>query len=223
MVFDGSYFLELFPAILPGLKNTLSITALSYLFGLLIGLVVALIYRNRVPVLYPLAQVYVSFFRGAPVVALLFLIYFGVPRILPAVGKLMNAYTATVITISLNISAYMSESIRASMDAVSKGQIEAGMAEGMTNWQVFRHIVLPQAGRIALPSLSNNLVVTLKGTAIAFTIGVSELMGKMNIEVSNTYRYFECYAAVVIVYWGLVAAVTAIQKRWENRLERAYR
>jgi putative amino-acid transport system permease protein len=109
------------------------------------------------------------------------------------------------------------------MDAVSKGQIEAGMAEGMTNWQVFRHIVLPQAGRIALPSLSNNLVVTLKGTAIAFTIGVSELMGKMNIEVSNTYRYFECYAAVVIVYWGLVAAVTAIQKRWENRLERAYR
>lgn len=223
MVFDGSYFLELFPAILPGLKNTLSITALSYLFGLLIGLVVALIYRNRVPVLYPLAQVYVSFFRGAPVVALLFLIYFGVPRILPAVGKLMNAYTATVITISLNISAYMSESIRASMDAVSKGQIEAGMAEGMTNWQVFRHIVLPQAGRIALPSLSNNLVVTLKGTAIAFTIGVSELMGKMNIEVSNTYRYFECYAAVVIVYWGLVAAVTSIQKRWENRLERAYR
>lgn len=223
MVFDGSYFLELFPAILPGLKNTLSITALSYLFGLLIGLVVALIYRNRVPVLYPLAQVYVSFFRGAPVVALLFLIYFGVPRILPAVGKLMNAYTATVITISLNISAYMSESIRASMDAVSKGQIEAGMAEGMTNWQVFRHIVLPQAGRIALPSLSNNLVVTLKGTAIAFTIGVSELMAKMNIEVSNTYRYFECYAAVVIVYWGLVAAVTAIQKRWENRLERAYR
>lgn len=223
MVFDGSYFLELFPAILPGLKNTLSITALSYLFGLLIGLVVALIYRNRVPVLYPLAQVYVSFFRGAPVVALLFLIYFGVPRILPAVGKLMNAYTATVITISLNISAYMSESIRASMDAVSKGQIEAGMAEGMTNWQVFRHIVLPQAGRIALPSLSNNLVVTLKGTAIAFTIGVLELMGKMNIEVSNTYRYFECYAAVVIVYWGLVAAVTAIQKRWENRLERAYR
>ena len=135
----------------------------------------------------------------------------------------MNAYTATVITISLNISAYMSESNPRLHGRRKQGTDRGGDGEGMTNWQVFRHIVLPQAGRIALPSLSNNLVVTLKGTAIAFTIGVSELMGKMNIEVSNTYRYFECYAAVVIVYWGLVAAVTAIQKRWENRLERAYR
>lgn len=221
MVFDGAYFLELFPAILPGLKNTLSITALSYAGGLVIGLLLAFVYRRRIPLLYSLAQVYVSFFRGAPVVALLFLIYFGMPRVVPPLGSLLNAYWATVITIALNISAYMSESIRAAIDAVDRGQIEAGLAEGMTNGQVFRYIVLPQAGKIALPSLSNNLVITLKGTSIAFTIGVTEVMGRMNVEVSNTYRYFECYAAVALIYWALVAGLTAVQRRWERHLEKA--
>ncbi len=222
MIFDIDYFWSLFPIVVKGLHTTLSMTILSFSFGLMIGIVIALIYKYKVKVLYPIAQLYVSFFRGSPVIAQMFFIYFGLPHIIP-LFKGMDAFTAATLTISLNISSYMSETIRSSISAIDKGQLEAGLSVGMTNAQVLQKIVLPQAGRIALPSLSNNLIITLKGTAVAFTIGVTEIMGKTKIEASNSYRYFECYASVMVIYWIIVVAITYFQKKVEDRLDVAYK
>lgn len=222
MIFDVRYFWSLFPIITKGLGTTLSMTLLSFSLGLAIGVVIALIYKYEVRFIYPIAQLYVSIFRGSPVIVQMFFIYFGLPHVIPLL-KGMDAFTAATLTIALNISSYMSETIRSSIGAVDKGQLEAGLSVGMTNLQVLQKIVLPQAGRIALPSLSNNLIITLKGTAVAFTIGVTEIMGKTKIEASNSYRYFECYASVMILYWLVVVALTYLQKKLEDRLDIAYR
>ena len=220
-VFDLNYFIDILPLVLKGLSAAMKMTALSFLGGLILGVLIALIYNSKIKVLYPLAQLYVSIFRGTPVIAQMFFIYFGLPHfITPLRG--MDAFAAASMTIALNISSYMSETIRSSISAVEKGQFEAGLSVGMTNFQVARRIILPQAGRIALPSLSNNLIMTLKGTAVAFTIGVTEVMGKAKIEASNSYRYFECYAAAMLVYWLVVVVITLFQGKWEKHLNRAY-
>lgn len=221
MIFDIEYFWTLFPKILKGLDVTFSMTLLSFVIGLAIAIVIALIYRYKIKILYQIALLYVSFFRGSPVITQMFFMYFGLPYLITPLRG-MNAYIAATLTIALNISAYMSESIRASLASVDMGQIEAGLSVGMTNWQVMKRIVFPQAVRIAIPPLGNNFIMTLKGTAVAFTIGVTEIMAKAKIEASNSYRYFECYAVVMIIYWMIVVALTYIQRKVEDKLNEAY-
>lgn len=221
MNFSTDYFVEVFPKILKGLNVTFTMTFFSFIISLIIGIVIALIYKYKTKILYQISIVYVSFFRGTPVIAQLFFIYFGLPNFIAPL-KNMNAYTAATLTIGLNMSAYVSETIRASVAAVDKGQIEAGLSIGMTYYQVVNKIILPQAARIAVPPLTNNLIMTLKGTAVAFTIGVTEVMGKAKIESSDSYRFFECYAVAMIIYWVIVIILTYAQKILEEKLNKGY-
>lgn len=221
MNFSTDYFVEVFPKILKGLNVTFTMTFFSFIISLIIGTVIALIYKYKTKILYQISIVYVSFFRGTPVIAQLFFIYFGLPNFIAPL-KNMNAYTAATLTIGLNMSAYVSETIRASVAAVDKGQIEAGLSIGMTYYQVVNKIILPQAARIAVPPLTNNLIMTLKGTAVAFTIGVTEVMGKAKIESSDSYRFFECYAVAMIIYWVIVIILTYAQKILEEKLNKGY-
>ncbi len=220
--FNVDYLFKIIPTIFKGVGTTLYLTLISFIGGLLIGFIIALIYHYRPAFFYQVAQVYVSFFRGSPIIAQMFFIYFGLPHFITPL-KSMTAFTAAALTIALNMSAYMSENIRSAISSVEKGQVEAGLSVGMTNSQVMLRIVLPQAFRIALPSLSNNFIMTLKGTAVAFTIGVTEIMGKAKMEASDTYRYFECYAAVIIIYWALTVILTFFQKKFEKNLNQAYK
>lgn len=221
MSFSFEYLFSLFPEISKGLLTTLSMTFISFFIAFVIGVLLAIVYKYKVKGIYQISIVYVFFFRGSPIIAQMFFIYFGLPHIIPALRD-VSAFTAATVTIGLNMSAYMVEVIRAAMDSVDKGQIEAGLSTGMTNFQVLKRIVFPQAARIAIPPLGNNFVMTLKGTAVAFTIGVSEIMAMAKIEASDSYRYFECYTGVMIMYLSIVLVVSIIQKRVEDRLSAIY-
>lgn len=221
MVFDIEYFWRLFPKVLKGLDVTFSMTILSFMMALIIATMIALICKYKIKILYQISLLYISFFRGSPIITQMFFIYFGLPYLIPSL-KSISAYMAATITIALNMSAYMAETIRAAITSVDKGQIEAGLSVGMTNLQIMKRIVFPQAIRIAIPPLGNNFIMTLKGTAVAFTIGVTEIMAKAKIEASNSYRYFECYAVVMIIYWIMVVILSYFQRKIEDKVNRAY-
>jgi putative amino-acid transport system permease protein len=149
------------------------------------------------------------------------LLYFGLPQVIP-IFKNVTAYSAAIIGLSLNSAAYMSETIRASIVSVDKGQMEASLSVGMTHWQGMKRIVLPQAARVAIPSLANNFIDLIKGSSLAFTIGVAEIMAKSQMNASATYRFFESYLAVAIIYWITISFFSYLQKLLERKLSRAY-
>jgi putative amino-acid transport system permease protein len=219
--FDINFMLELFPLLLKYLHVTISIAVLSMIIGLLLALIVEIIRIYRVKVLYPLSKVYVSFFRGTPLLVQLFLLYYGIPQIFPAFRSL-NAYNAAVIGLSLNGSAYMAEILRAAVNSVDKGQLEAALSVGMTKWQGMIRIVFPQGARVALPSLGNAFVDLIKGSSLAFVMGVSEILAKAQMSAAANYRFFESYLAVALLYWIVIIFFTHIQKMLELKLNKAY-
>ena len=144
-------FLEI---LLPGLTVTIPLTLLSFAFGLMIATITALICYRRVPVLSTIARFYIWIIRGTPILVQLFVIFYGLPRI----GLVLNPFPAAVIVFSINNGAYDAETIRAALESVPKGQLEAGECVGMSYVQTIRRIVLPQAMRTAFPSLANSLI-----------------------------------------------------------------
>lgn len=219
--FDMQYTMDLFPLLLKYLNVTITMAVISMLIALVLSLVIALIRTYKIRVLYSLSSVYISFFRGTPLLVQLFLLYYGVPQIFP-IFKSMNAYTAAVIGLSLNASAYMAEIIRGSILSVDKGQMEAALSVGMTSLQGMKNIVLPQAARTAIPSLANSFIDLLKGSSLAFTLGVAEIMAKAQMEAAGSYKFFEAYLAVAIIYWGIVIVFSYLQKKLENKMNQAY-
>ena len=117
----------------------------------------------------------------------------------------------------------MSETLRGALNAVPDGQREAALTIGMTEGQLMRRIVLPQALRIAIPPLSNNLIDTIKGSSVVFTVGVVDLMAVAKMKSAVGLRYFEGYAAAMLMYWLIITFATRVQRRLELRLSRAYR
>lgn len=174
---DFDFLVEVFPILLDATRMTLFLAVVSLVISFALALVLATIRYFKVPVLSPVVQVYISFFRGTPLITQLFLVYFGVFTLNRFLTRLPATY-ATVVTLSLNSAAYMAETIRASFSSVDQGQIEAAESLCMTKLQYMRRVVFPQAMRVALPSLFNSLIDLIKGTAIAFTIGVTEMMNR---------------------------------------------
>lgn len=218
---DPAYMLEVLPQLLRFLPITLLIAVVSMAFAILIGLLVALIRFLRVPVLDQLAQLYVSLFRGIPTLVQLFLIYYGLPQLIPSLSS-MDALTAAIIGFSLKESSYLSEIFRASLTSVDRGQLEAGLATGMTAPQVYRRYIIPQAAYNALPATGNIFISLLKETSVAFTLGLTEMFAEAKIVASSSFRFFETFLVVGLVYWLLVIAYSWLQGRLEKRLSRAY-
>lgn len=220
-VFDVDFFLQLIPIMLKYLPVTIGISFYALIIGFVLGIFIATIVQMNIKILCPLVKVYVSFFRGTPLVAQLFFLYFGSVQIFPSLTD-MTAYTASVIGLGLNASAYMSETIRGAISSVDKGQMEAALSIGMTPLQAMVKIVLPQAGRVAIPALSNNFVDIVKGSALAFTLGVTEIMATAQMEGASAYRFLEAFTAVILIYWILISTVSHGQKRLEVHLNRIY-
>ena len=221
MGFDFHYMLSLFPILLEYLPTTLSMAVIGMIFSLLIGVAIALTRLKEFKFINYFIQIYLSFFRGTPLLVQLFLFYYGLPQIFPTLIGI-NGYTASIIGLTLHFSAYIAEIVRAAILSVDDSQQEAALSLGMTDFQATRRIILPQATRIALPSLMNNFIDMLKSTSLAFSLGVPEIMSKAQMEASSSFRFFEAFLAVAIIYWVVIIVFTRVQIITERRLNRAY-
>lgn len=221
MNFDFTYMIEILPALLQYLPTTLYITIISMAIAIVVGGLFAVDLVNKIPVVTPIIQVLISFFRGTPPVVQLLLIYFGLPQIIPATLG-MSAETAAILTFSLNTAAYLAEVFRAALVSVDDGQVEAAMTVGLTYGQTMRGIVLPQAIRNAVPGTGNTFVGLLKNSSLAFTIGVVEILAQGKLFASNSLKFFEAYFAVALIYWALTILYTLLQNWYEKRLAIPY-
>ncbi len=219
--FDIDYTLGIFPILFKYIDITISMALISTAIALVIAIIIAIIKTFKIKVLSSFCDLYISFLRGTPLIVQLFLLYFGLPQILPIFSNL-DAYSASIAGLSLHFSAYMAESIRGAISSIDKGQFEAASSLGMSKTQSFSYIILPQAIRVAIPSLMNNFIDLIKSTSLAFTLGVPEIMAKAQLEASSSYKYFEAFLAVALVYWVIVISFTYLQKKIEKRLNKAY-
>lgn len=218
---DIKYATSILPKLLDSLGFTLQMALTSYVLAVLVGVVIALIRFYKVKILDALFAVYISFFRGTPLVAQLFLLYFGISRYIPFLHK-MTGYQAMIIGVSLNTAAYMAEGIRGALESVDKGQLEAARSIGMTKLQTSIRILVPQAARIAVPTLSNNLIDVIKGTALAITIGVTDMMYVSQQMAAASFKFMECYIAVMLIYWIVSLVIGFLQNKLEVFLARKY-
>lgn len=219
---DVSYMQRIAPILVKSAGMTMSLAVISLVISLILAIVIALIIYYKIPVLVNFSKLYVSFFRGTPALIQLYLIYFGLGNAGIEFFRNMSAFTAVIIALSLNMSAYMAENLRGALYSVDGGQIEAGITIGLSNLQIFRHIVFPQAFRVAVPSLGNSFVDLIKGSSMAFTIGVIELMASANLQGVASYKFLEAFSVAAIIYWILTMVVNYLQKKLEAYLNRAY-
>ena len=200
--------------LLPGLTMTIPLTAISFFFALIIALIVAMIQFAHVRVLRQVARFYVWVIRGTPLLVQLFVVFYGMPNI----GILIDPFPAAVIVFSINEGAYMAEIIRAALESVPAGQMEAGRCIGMTYLQTMRRIILPQAMRTAFPSLSNSLISMIKDTSLAANITVAEMFMATQRIVARTYEPLALYIEVGLIYLLFCTVLTKLQSVGEKRL-----
>ena len=167
---DLEYMLGLVPILLGYVPLTLGMAVASMALALILGSLLAVERVARVPVLDPLVMLFISFFRGTPLLVQLFLFYYGLPQVLAFLTQI-NGVTAAIMGLTLHFAAYMAESIRAAIIGVDRSQWEASQSVGMTQAQMMRRIILPQAARVAAPTLVNYFIDMIKGTSLAFTLG----------------------------------------------------
>lgn len=200
--------------LLPGLTMTIPLTAISFAIALVIAVAVALVQFAKVPVLRQLARFYIWVIRGTPLLVQLFVVFYGMPNI----GILIDPFPAAVIVFSINEGAYMAEIIRAALESVPAGQMEAGRCVGMTYLQTMRRIILPQAMRTAFPSLSNSLISMIKDTSLAANITVTEMFMATQRIVARTYEPLALYIEVGLIYLLFCTVLTKLQSVGEKRL-----
>lgn len=202
--------------LLPGLLVTIPLTALSFTFALIIAVIVALIQFANVPILTQLARFYIWIIRGTPLLVQLFIVFYGLPH----VGILIEPFVAAVVVFSINEGAYCSETMRAALESVPKGQLEAGLCAGMSWGQTIRRIVLPQAFRTAFPTLGNSLISMVKDTSLAANITVTEMFMTTQRIVARTYEPLLLYVEVGLIYLIFCTVLTKLQTSGEKRLQK---
>ena len=200
--------------LLPGLTVTIPLTAIAFALALLIAVTAALIQFARVKVLRQLFRFYIWVFRGTPLLVQLFVVFYGMPRI----GIVIDHFPAAVIVFSLNEGAYCAEIIRAALESVPPGQLEAGYCVGMSYLQTMRRIILPQAMRTAFPSLSNSLIAMVKDTSLAANITVTEMFMVTQRIVARTYEPLALYIEVGLIYLLFSTVLTRLQSMGEKKL-----
>lgn len=227
-VFDLGFMFSTVPSIAGKLPVTLWIAALSGVIALALGFIIAMIRYFNVRILTGLSKLFVSFMRGTPAMVQLLVAYYGVPILLRGLNESIGtnfsvngipAAAFAVFALSLNSGAFMSETIRGAMLAVDAGQLEACYSVNLSTWQALRRILLPQAFTNALPALGNSFISLLKETSLVFNISVIEMMAQAKITGSRSYRFFEVYIVVALIYW----AVCFLMERGMALLEKRIR
>jgi cystine transport system permease protein len=207
------------PVMLRGAGYTVLFALASMLGGLLIGFPVAVMRLLPYRLLSWPAGIYVSLMRGTPLLVQMFVIYYG----LPSVGIEFTPVTAGILALSLNSGAFLSESLRGAINAISGGQWAASYSLGLGYWRTLYHVILPQALRVAVPAMSNTLISLIKDTSLVSVITLTELMLATKEVISTTFQPLPLYLAAAVIYWALSLLFEALQRRAEQRLNRAHR
>ena len=219
--FSIDYMLKSFPVLLSYVDVTIIVTVIAELAGLTLGCGIALIRTNKLPILNPLALVYISYIRGTPFLAQLYLVCFGLPQLLQRFGyddiRSIPGLLFVFLVMSLHSAAYIAEIMRGSISSIDKGQLEAAHSIGMTSLQAYTRIVLPQALRAAIPAIGNNVISTLKGTSLIFNVGVVDMLRKADLMGSYSFRHLELYVDIAIIYVLLCFAIQGITYCLEHR------
>ena len=200
--------------LLPGLTMTIPLTVISFTFALLIAVAAALVQFAHVKVLQVVARLYIWVIRGTPLLVQLFVIFYGLPNL----GIVIDPFPAAVIVFSINEGAYCAETIRAALESVPQGQMEAGYCAGMSYLQIIWRINLPQAMRTAFPPLSNSLIAMVKDTSLAANITVTEMFMVTQRIVARTYEPLALYIEVGLIYLLFSTVLTKLQRMGEARL-----
>lgn len=208
--------LESAPFLLKGAYYTVVLSLGGMFFGLLLGFALAAGRLYGPAPLRWLTRLYVSFFRGTPLLVQLFLIYYGLPQL----GIQLDPLPAALIGFSLNMAAYTSEILRAAIASIDRGQWEAAASIGMSKTQTLYRAILPQAARTALPPLGNSFISLVKDTALAATIQVPELFRQAQLITARTFEIFTMYLAAALIYWALASILAHFQARLEARVNR---
>ena len=216
MDFNVEIMKSAFPLLLAGAGITLEITALSVAFGMLIGIIIALIRLSRLKPLRWLGNVYVDFIRGTPLLVQIFLVYFALPGL---IGHRVDAFFAAIAACSINSCAYVAEIFRGGIQSIDIGQMEAGRSLGMSWWQTMRYIILPQAFKRIIPPLGNEFIAMLKDSSLVSVIGFEELTRRGQLIIARTYASFEIWMAVAIIYLILTFTVARLTGLLERKFE----
>ena len=216
-LFDVSLVFSSIPELLTKLPITLELAVVSMLIGL--GLVMAIIKMKKIRVLTQITNLLISLLRGTPVIVQLYVAFFGIPMMFKTINQQfgtnlavanISGFVYAMIALGLNQSGFMAEIIRSALQSVDPGQIEAAHALGMTYPQTLRRIILPEAFEVALPTLGNSFISIIKGTSLAFTCAVVEITAQGQIIGGRTYRYFEVYVSLAIIYWLVIEQIIRV-------------
>ena len=230
-LFDVSLVFSSIPELLTKLPITLELAVVSMLIGLGLGLVMAIIKmikgRERPTLMIQITNLLISLLRGTPVIVQLYVAFFGIPMMFKAINQQfgtnlavanISGFVYAMIALGLNQAGFMAEIIRSALQSVDPGQIEAAHALGMTYPQTLRRIILPEAFEVALPTLGNSFISIIKGTSLAFTCAVVEITAQGQIIGGRTYRYFEVYVSLAIIYWLVTLVIEQIIRVIENKI-----
>ncbi|AYC28515.1 amino acid ABC transporter permease [Paenisporosarcina cavernae] len=215
MNLDFSQIVPYIPFILEGIWVTLQFVIVSIIVGFVLGTLLSLAKISAKKGLVYFADAYTSVFRGTPLILQLMLIYFAIPQL---TGYDISPFLSAIMAFGLNSAAYISEIIRAGIQAVDKGQTEAALALGISYRPMMKDLILPQAMKNILPALMNEFITLTKESAIVSTIGYLDLMRRAQIVGADTYRNFEPLLFVGLIYWILVMGLSKVGKRVERRL-----
>ncbi|MFD1778674.1 amino acid ABC transporter permease [Fredinandcohnia salidurans] len=210
-------FMNSLPSMLSGaIQYTIPLTLISFIGGLILALLTAIMRLSKSKLIQIPAIIYVSAIRGTPLLVQLFIIFYGLPNI----GVNIDPFPSAAIAFILNVGAYASEIIRASILSIPKGQWEAAFTIGMTRWTALRRIILPQAARVSVPPLSNSFISLVKDTSLASLVLVAELFRKAQEIAARTYDFLLLYLEAALIYWVICFILSLFQEVLERRLSR---
>lgn len=201
-----------------GVLLTLKIALVSMAFAMVLGLFVALLRMSPIWPIRSLASLYISIFRAIPPLVFILWMYYGVTLV---TGVNIEAFTSGVICLSLQYAAWLAEIYRSGLQAIDKGQGEAAMSTGLSRTRAFTRVIWPQAWRIIIPPIANNLVGIIKDSSLVGVIGLNELMRQSQIATSLTFRPFELYTAAMVIYIVLTLAIARMASFLEQRAARS--
>ena len=211
--------------LLTAMGRTLLLAFLGLVFACILGMIFGLLSVLKNKACNIISNIFVFVIRGVPMIVLAFFIYFGIPYLINTilgfgVGFTLSALQAGTICLALNCGAYMAEIIRAGIQSVDIGQMEAGRSLGLPYWKTMRKIILPQAIRTMIPSIINQLIITVKDTSILSVIGFPELVLAAKQVQANTFKAFETWAIVGIMYLIVITILSYLAKLVERRMNR---
>lgn len=216
-VWSWKVIVQSFPMLLAGAGVTIRLTCTAVAMGILIGTFVGIGRVAKNPLLFGLSSVYVNFIRGTPLLVQLYLVYFGLPALL---GFPVPPMVAANVAMSVNSGAYVAEIVRAGIQSISRGQMEAARSLGMTYAQAMTHVIIPQTFKRIMPPLGNEFIALLKDSSIVSVIALEELVRKGYLVMGRTFRSFEVWTAVALLFLFMTLPITQLVNYMERKLKK---